>query len=168
MRHRLYYLLPDIESARRTRDDLLLARIEQRHIHFMSEKVTLPTDLPEANVLHKTDVVHGAEFGMILGAILGMLFGAFVIWYFDLAKHGAIILGTTAFGLLFGGWASSLAAAALPNTRLQAFFPELDKGKILMIADIPARRVEEIEKLLEARHPETRFGGEEPHIPVFP
>jgi hypothetical protein len=169
MRHRLYYLLPDIDSARRTRDDMLLARIEQRHIHFMSEKIPLPTDLPEANVLHKTDVVHGAESGMIVGAILGMLFGAFIIWYFELqGTQAVVILGTTAFGLFFGGWAASLVAAALPNTRLQGFAPDLEKGKILMIADVPARRVEEIEKMLEARHPEMRFGGEEPHIPVFP
>lgn len=169
MRHRLYYLLPDIESARRTRDDMLLARIEQRHIHFMSEKEPLPTDLPEANVLHKTDVVHGAEAGMIIGAILGMLLGAFIIWYLELeGTQAAVIIGTTLFGLVFGGWAASLVAAALPNTRLQGFGPDLRTGKILMIADIPARRVDEIEKLLEARHPEMRFGGEEPHIPVFP
>ncbi|MGH8809446.1 MAG: DUF1269 domain-containing protein, partial [Noviherbaspirillum sp.] len=109
-----------------------------------------------------------SEAGMILGAIMGLLFGAFVIWYFELATQPVIVIGTTVFGLLFGGWASGLAAAALPNTRLQAFFPELEKGKILLIADVPARRVSEIEELLAARHPETRFGGEEPHIPVFP
>ena len=32
MRRRLYFVLPDVESARRTADDLLLARIEDRHI----------------------------------------------------------------------------------------------------------------------------------------
>src|SRR5688500_11184033 len=32
MRRRLYFLLPDVESARRTADDLLLARVEDRHM----------------------------------------------------------------------------------------------------------------------------------------
>ena len=36
MRRRLYYLLPDAGSARKIMDDLLLARIEERHIHFLA------------------------------------------------------------------------------------------------------------------------------------
>ena len=171
MRHRLYYLLPDVDSARRAMEDMLLQRIDHRHIHFLSESVSLPEDLPEANVLHKTDVVHGAESGMIVGAILGILAGVMLVFYFDLTtktSQAIVILCSTGVGLLFGGWAASLAAAALPNTRLKAFYPELEKGKILMIADVPARRVEDIERVLAERHPEMRFSGEEPNIPIFP
>jgi hypothetical protein len=171
MRHRLYYLLPDIESARRTLDDMLLSRIEERYIHFMTGGAPLPPDLPEANFLHKTDVVHGAESGMIVGAVLGMAVGVLIVFYFDLSaksSEAALVLVTTVCGLLFGGWAASMAAAALPNSRLKAFYPELEKGKVLMIADVPARRVEQIEALLAERHPEMRFSGEEPHIPIFP
>jgi hypothetical protein len=171
MRHRLYYLLPDIESARRTLDDMLLSRIEQRHIHFLTGGASLPPDIPEANFLHKTDVVHGAKSGMIAGTILGILLGVGLIFYFDLVKQSsgaALVLFTTICGLLFGGWASSMVAAALPNSRLAAFYPELEKGKILMIADVPARRVGQIEKVLAERHPEMAFCGEEPNIPVFP
>jgi hypothetical protein len=171
MRHRLYYLLPDIESARKTMDDMLLARIEQRHIHFLTGGSSLPSDLPEANFLQKTDVVHGAESGMIAGAILGMAVGVLIVFYFDLSaksSEAVLVLVTTIFGLLFGGWAASMVAAALPNSRLKAFYPELEKGKVLMIADVPARRVAQIEALLAERHPEMRFSGEEPNIPIFP
>jgi hypothetical protein len=38
MRRRIYWLLPDLESARATMDDLLLARIEKRHIHFVARE----------------------------------------------------------------------------------------------------------------------------------
>ena len=55
MRHRLYYFLPDINSARRSLDDMLLSRIEQRHIRFISA-ARLPPDMPEASFLIKTDV----------------------------------------------------------------------------------------------------------------
>lgn len=166
MRHRLYYFLPDMDSVRRTFDDLLLSRIEQRHIRFLSEQETLPPDLPEAGFLLKTDVLHGGVTGMIVGAVLGLVFGLLLIGYADLGQ--ATVLGTTLMGLLFGGWASSMAAAALPNSRLKAFAPELKKGRILMIVDVPARQVEHIEKMLADRHPETRFGGEASHVPVFP
>lgn len=171
MRHRLYYLLPDIESARRTLDDMLLSRIDEKHIHFMTGGQPLPPDLPEANFFQKTDVVHGAGSGMIAGAILGMAVGVLVVFYFDLSakpSEAALVVVTTIFGLLFGGWAASMAAAALPNSRLKAFYPELEKGKVLMIADVPARRVKQIEVVLAERHPEMRFSGEEPHIPIFP
>lgn len=166
MRHRLYYFLPDMDSVRRTFDDMLLNRIEERHISFISSVAPLPSDIPEANFLLKTDVLHGAATGMIVGAILGIAFGTLLIAYYELGP--ATVLLTTLMGILFGGWASSMAAAAMPNSRLQAFYPELEKGRILMVLDVPARRVEEIERKLADRHPEMRFGGEEPHIPVFP
>jgi hypothetical protein len=168
MRHRLYYLLPDIESARRTRDDMLLNLIEIRHMHFMTGGAELPEDLPEANVLQKTDLVRGAEAGMLVGAALGMALGAFIVSYFDIVSKPAVVIAATLAGLLFGAWAASMAAAALPNSRLANFYPELEKGKLLMIIDVPARRVEHIERVLADRHPEMRFSGEEPTVPVFP
>src|SRR5579885_3248105 len=38
MRRRLYFVLPDLDSARRTADDLLLARIEHRHMYFLARR----------------------------------------------------------------------------------------------------------------------------------
>lgn len=166
MRHRLYYLSPDLDSARRTLDDMLINRIEQRHIHFLTGGASLPSDMPEANIFHKTDVIHGAQTGMVAGAILGIALGALLIFYYGSPQ--VTVLATTLIGILFGGWAASMAAAALPNSRLKAFYPELEKGKLLMIADVPARRVNEIEKVLAERHPEMQFGGEDPNVPVFP
>lgn len=169
MRHRLYYLLPDIDSARRALDDLLLSRIEARHVHFLTGSAPLPPDLPEANFLHKTDVINGAESGMLVGAILGAAFGFLLVSYYDLtASEALVIVSTTLIGLIFGGWAASMAAAALPNSRLKSFSAELEKGKVLMIADIPSGRITEIEAMLAERHPEIRFSGEDPRIPAFP
>ena len=42
MRRRLYFVLPDIESARTMLNDMLLARIECKHIHFLAQRGTLP------------------------------------------------------------------------------------------------------------------------------
>ena len=38
MRRRIYWLLPDLASAHRTMDDLLLARIAESHIHFVGRE----------------------------------------------------------------------------------------------------------------------------------
>ncbi|TFV92117.1 DUF1269 domain-containing protein [Oxalobacteraceae bacterium OM1] len=170
MRHRLYYLVPDIESARRTRDDILLSCIERRHIHFFSRS-PLPDDLPQANFLHTTDIIHGAESGMLVGALLGFAVGVVIVLYFDFnaaSTQAAAVVAAALIGLLFGGWAASLVAASLPNSRLKCFDGDLDGGRLLLIVDVPNQRVAEIEKLLRERHPEDGFKGEEPHIPAFP
>ena len=71
-------------------------------------------------------------------------------------------------GGAFGAWASSMIGIAAPSSRLKRFEAELAGGQILLMVDVPRSRVEEIEALLLASHPEGRFGGEEPNIPAFP
>ena len=51
MRRRLYYVMPDLECARKIMNDLLLARIEERHIHCLARPGTSMEGLHEANVL---------------------------------------------------------------------------------------------------------------------
>lgn len=169
MRHRLYYLLPDINSARSTLNELLLARIEERHIRFMTDGRPVPDDLPEAGLLHKTDALHGAAFGMLCGAGLGIGLAFLIVSYLELKDASALLfLGCTLIGILFGGWAASLVGAAIPNSQLQKFQAELERGKLLLIVDVPARRIEQIEDVLQQRHPEMQFCGEDTHRPVFP
>ena len=75
MRRRLYFLLPDLPSARKTMDDLLLARIEESHIHFLA-RPGMPMDgLNECSALQATDLVHGAQTGLVTGALLGCAIG---------------------------------------------------------------------------------------------
>src|SRR6185503_1822876 len=73
MRRRLYFVLPDVESAKHTADDLLLARVEDRHMRFLSKRGTVLEPLHEAGYLDKTDAVHGAVVGLTLGGLLGAL-----------------------------------------------------------------------------------------------
>lgn len=169
-RQRLYFMLPDIPSARGMLDELLLARIEIRHMRFWAADNTLPDDMPDASFWHKTDLTHGAQNGMIAGAILGLLFGIWLVYFPPEWIHLNMLalLVSTAVGLVLGGWMAGMAAAALPNSRLENFLGEIAKGKVLLIVDVNFRRVPEIEDLIAKRHPEAKFGGVESHIPVFP
>jgi hypothetical protein len=78
------------------------------------------------------------------------------------------VLAGALFGALFGAWASSLVGSAVPNSKLKAFHPEIELGKVLMMVDVPMRRVQEIIDLVARRHPEAVSGGFEPTIPAFP
>ena len=170
MRRRLYFLLPDIGSARATMNELLLARIEVAHVHLLARRDMLPDDLPTANVLQKTDVIHGARVGVLFGGIAGACAGGLFVMF---PPTGAVlplatILFTALFGAAFGAWASSLAGASLPNSQLRRFQAEIDRGQVLMMVDVPMQRVEEITDLVARRRPEARSAGFEPTIPAFP
>ena len=75
MRQRIYWLLPDLESAKRTMNDLLLARIDERHQHFVGREDADMTGLHAANVLQTSDIVRAAQMGLVLGAAVGCLAG---------------------------------------------------------------------------------------------
>jgi hypothetical protein len=170
MRHRLYYMLPDIKCARALLDELLLKRIEERHIHFMAREGTLPHDMPDANFLHKTDLVHGAQMGMMIGGGAGLIAGVLLVMFppegLSLQTFAILVAGLG--GAVFGAWASGMNAAAVPNSRLAQFAEPIQQGGVLLIIDVPRGRVQEIEDVIKSCHPEYTFGGEDPHVPVFP
>jgi hypothetical protein len=170
MRRRLYFILPDIETARAMLNEMLLARIECRHVHFLSRRDTLPDDLPEANVLQKTDIVHGAQVGVAIGGIVGAVAGGLLVFFppEGVTLKLITILVVAIGGALFGAWASSMVASSVPNSRLKMFQRDMDDGKVLMMVDVPMRRVQEICELIARRHPEALSGGFEPTIPAFP
>lgn len=170
MRRRLYFVVPDVASAQQTMNDLLLARIEERHIHCLARRGTSMDGLHEANLLQKTDLVPGAERGLLIGWMGGILLGFLLVLMppegFQLQLVTVLLTGLA--GGLFGAWVSSLTGASVPNSRLLAFAKDIEDGRILMMVDVPARRVEEIRALVEGRHPEAVAGGVEPTIPAFP
>jgi len=170
MRRRLYFMLPDSNSAREMLDEMLLARIEIRYIHFLARRGTLPSELPEASVLQKTDIVHGAQLGVAIGGVAGTLGGLLVVLFppGGTSLQLVTVLIAALLGSLFGAWASSMAASAVPNSKLKAFHPDIEQGRVLMMVDVPMRRVQEIAKLVARRHPEAVSGGFEPTIPAFP
>ncbi len=170
MRRRLYFILPGVDSAREMLNEMLLARIEVRHIHFLGQRGTLPPDLPEANVLQKTDIVHGAQMGIAIGAIVGAAAGGLVLMFppAGVTLKLFTVLSAALGGALFGAWVSSMIASSVPNSRLKAFAHDIEGGKVLMMVDVPMRRVGEICDLVAKRHPEALSGGFEPTIPAFP
>ena len=170
MSRRLYFMLPDVRSARILLDALLLARITERQMHFYAKEGTLLPDMPEASFVQKTDLVHGVESGFVIGAGAGLLGGILLVLFppEGLQLQIIAILATSIGGGLFGAWSSGMAAAAIPNSRLTAFQAGIDSGQVLLMLDVPLGRVVEIEELIAARHPSVKFGGVEPHIPAFP
>ena len=171
MQRRIYWLLPDLESARRTMDDLLLARIEERHIHFVAREGSDMRGLHAANVLQTSDVVRSAEMGLIIGAGVGALLGALVAVHYPIVgdePQWGIAAGLAIAGALFGTWTSTMIGVSTPSKRLARFMPQIEEGQILLMVDVHMWQVEPIEARLQALHPEAHLEGTEPDIPAFP
>jgi hypothetical protein len=170
MRRRLYFLLPDVVSARRTVEDLLLARVEDRHMHLLARRGTDIGELHEASALQKTDLVVGGARGMVIGGVIGIAVGvAAVLWPpGGAALQWGTVLATGLAGALIGTWTGSLAGAGAPNSRLRRYDRELESGKVLLMVDVPFARVDEIRAVVHRQHPEASGGTVEPTMPAFP
>lgn len=170
MRRRLYFMVPDVASARQIRNELLLNRIEDGHIHVLAKDGVPLVDMHEASILQKTDFVHGAETGLAVGGGIGILAGLVAVFFppagVDLQL--VTILLTALIGAAFGAWVASMVASSIPNSRLKTFESAIAAGHILMMVDVPAGRVDEIRKLIASHHPEAMGSGIEPTIPAFP
>lgn len=170
MRRRLYLVVPDLASARQTANDLLLARIEDRHMHFLSRRDLSLGELHAAGVLQKTDVRRaffvGAGIGVLLGAAVGVGLKLGLLAGMEFGV-GALLL-CTAVGLLLGAWGATLIGVSTPSAKLERYDADFDAGRILLMVDVPHARVPEIQALLHRRHPEAVDHGIDLTIPAFP
>ena len=170
MNRRLYFMLPNIASAEKTADDLLLARFEDKRMHFMAKPGTHLGKLHEAGYSIRNDLLRGAEVGLVTGGLFGLVLG--VVLYatqpVGIALQPVIILAMAVLFGVLGAWSSSMIGIALPNSQLSQFEDEIEQGKVLLIIDVPRKRVEEVRALIGRTHPEANARGFEPAFPVFP
>jgi len=171
MRRRIYWLLPDLASARKTMEDLLVARISEQHIHFVANDGTDMSGLHEANLLQTSDVIRAAQAGLVIGGTAGAVLGALAAVYFPVVGENpqwGLVAVLAMVGGAFGAWSASMIGVSTPSNRLKRFTKAIEEGQILLMIDVPRSRVDEIEQRLHELHPEAHLEGVEPNIPAFP
>jgi uncharacterized membrane protein len=167
---RIYFLVPDLKTARTVTDELLLARIEERHIHVIAREGTELGDLPKASLLQTSDVIPAVERGLAVGGVTGILAGVVAVSFppAGVVLGGGAILATALAGSGIGAWMASMIGVDVKNTRIKQFEESIAKGEILFLVDVPKEQVEQIEAMVKSHHPEADIEGTEPHIPAFP
>lgn len=159
MKLKLEFLLPDVKAADKACEKLLIARVEEKNIHFLARPDINLGKLQAATALEKTNMVHEGERGMLIGAGLGLLAGIYVLsfppwitksplWYTN--SHWYIVLLVTilagAFSVAFG---AALLGVNLFNSDLKRYKNRIDKGEILMIVRVPFYKVNTIRKIMK-------------------
>lgn len=166
---RIYFLAPNIDISKKIVDELLLARIEHRHIHVLAKRGTPMESLPEASYLQKTDFIPALEHGLALGGLTGVLAGLVAVSLpGGPVLAGGAVLATSMAGAGVGALMSSMVGSSIGSRRIQQFQDALENGAFLFMIDVPRSRVEEIEGLVKKHHPDAECGGTEPEIPAFP
>lgn len=167
---RIYFLAPNVDSARSIVSELLLKHIEERRMHIVARTDVSLDDLPQAKLTQSTDVVHALEKGLVAGGACGAIIGLIAITFppSGLALGGGTLLGLTAFGAAFGAWISSMIGIRLPNSHIEKYEKAIADGQLLLMVDVPTGRVEEVEEMVRQHHPEAELKGTDPQIPVFP
>ncbi len=167
---RLYFLVPSVDSARKINDELLLARIEERHIHVIAKQGTPMEDLPEARLAQRSDLIPALERGAAIGGATGIAAGIIAITFppAGLILGGGAILAIGLAGVGLGALMSSMIGVDVPNSRIHQFQDAIEQGELLMMVDVPKDRVDEIDDLVKKHHPEAEIEGTEPTIPPFP
>lgn len=154
---RLYFVPPDVTHARRLVNELNAAGVDDAHIHALANDSIDLADLPRATGWQRRDVVHRIEH-WLWKANLAVFF---------LALAGAALGTVSASPLLMVGMlalaVANLVAGILwvqvPDTDLREFREALSHQEVLLMVDVPAQRVREIEELVHKRHPEVVPGG---------
>ncbi|QJD29943.1 DUF1269 domain-containing protein [Methylococcus geothermalis] len=164
---RIYFLVPNIDMTKQIVDELLLERVEERHIHVIAKPGIPLEDLPEASFLQKSDFFPALEQGIAIGGVTGILAGLIAI-----ALPTGLVLGGGAVAAIslaaagIGGLMSSMIGINVDSRRIEHYQEAIEKGEILVMIDVPRSRIEEIESIIRKHHPEAACEGTDPH--TFP
>ena len=165
---RLYFLLPNLDVTHKVVDELLLARIEERHIHVIAKEGTPLKDLPEASLIQKSDFVPAVERGVAMGGATGIAAGLVAIALPGVVIAGGALLAMGLAGAGMGAWLGGMIGMDVENTHIKQFESAIQAGQILVLVDVPKDRVDDIQNSVKKHHSDADFEGTEPTIPAFP
>jgi len=79
-----------------------------------------------------------------------------------------LLLATTLAGTGVGFWLGGMVGMSVGNRRTKEFEDAIEAGELLVLADVPADRVAEIEKRVKQHLPQVEVEQTEPRAPAFP
>lgn len=164
---KLYFLIPNAESARSVVDELLQFGIEWEHIHLVANQNTPLDDLPDATPLETSDFVPSLKRGVSVGGATGLLagLGALALPSVGLVVGGGALLAGVLGGAGFGTWAAAMIGSSVPNSHIRQFENAIKDGQILMLVEVAENQIEETQQRIKKHYPSVNIQGVEPTLP---
>ncbi len=157
---RLYYLTDNIDKAESISNDLHRSGISDWNFHVVSqdEAGLYRHHLHGTSFLGKTDLIHTAERGALLGVAAGVI-AALILSMFittNLLIDALVIL----FFACFGAWLGGLIGLGMTNYRLVKFEGPLSEGHYLLMIDVSKDNHDEVERIMLAHRMNAIKAGE--------
>lgn len=157
MLRRLFFLFPKVDNARQAVQELNERGVGTRHIHAIARGVDL-TGLPEATERQKNDTAFRLEW-FVWNTNLAVFAAAVAALIASLVMDQALVALMSLLVMLLTFIAGEQFAVRVPDVHLTEFTDALSHGEVLLMVDVPAYRVAEIEDYVHHRHPESAAGG---------
>nr|VFJ88782.1 MAG: hypothetical protein BECKLFY1418A_GA0070994_100553 [Candidatus Kentron sp. LFY]VFJ89288.1 MAG: hypothetical protein BECKLFY1418B_GA0070995_101436 [Candidatus Kentron sp. LFY]VFK24869.1 MAG: hypothetical protein BECKLFY1418C_GA0070996_11982 [Candidatus Kentron sp. LFY] len=164
MSKRLYFLVPDVATCKAIVDELDEAGIPDSHTHVIGNHFTPLDGLHKASFLQKSEFTHGIEEGLGVGGAAGLVGGLLAVTFppAGLVLGGGALLASALAGAGLGAVISGIVAKDIPSRKLSAFEDAINQGELLLLVDVPRRRVDELVKIIHKHHPEVEIGTTTP------
>lgn len=164
---RLYFLVPDVDSATSIVDELREVGVHDGFIHVVGNDhdAMVEHHLHEASAVETTDTVPAMSKGMAAGAAVGFLAGLAAVAFpaGGLVLGGGAMLGLGLFGAGagagLGAGISSMVGMSHKDEIVERLQSAIEDGQILMLIDVPNSREDEVMDLIRSHHPEARIEG---------
>jgi len=163
MERRLYFTFPRPSQAREAVDDLVAGGMARSAVHVVARDATAIADLPEATPAQRHDRVWALEqlyWNANLVVFFVSLFGLLVALYLDKPTVAIAALIVMAATFLAG----ERFAVRVPHAHLDEQRVPLRHGEVVVMVDVAADRVHEVEAMVSRRHPEVGVGGVGWHV----
>ena len=161
MSRRLYFLVPDIDTAHTVVDQLKQNEVAEDDMSVVARDSVQTSDLPQADVTETSDLVGSAERGAAAGGVTGVVAGLAAVAFppAGLAIGGGLVAATGLAGAGFGAWASSMIGIRHDNSQIETYEKALENGQVLFMVDVAAERVNEIERIIQQAAPSAKIEG---------
>jgi hypothetical protein len=158
MWRRLYFVLPDEPHAVKLLSDLQALGVTRTDVHAIPGRGAKLQHLLPATPRQAHDflgrverILWRANLGVFAVALVGLV--AAIQW----DSTAGIVTAAMIMAVTFA--AGAVFTIRVPDTRLAEFHDALTHDEILLLVDVPRRRVNAVEKLVYRRHPEAVAGG---------
>jgi len=134
-----------MRSGRKRHEQLLLARIGERHIPVIAREDVTLDDLSNAGMAQQTDLLPAPERGGTIGGLVGAAARAAVVSIPSAAATlgGIVSPAITLIRVLFGAGTAGMNGIAVPNTRIPRFHDALKDGARLLIVVVRTHALSE-------------------------
>jgi hypothetical protein len=159
IKRRLYFLLPDTGHAGAVVSELEARGIARKYMHAIAGRGGDVNGLPVASRMQRNDpgarierYLWGGNLVLFFLALIALVILAVLSlpWWWLLLPAGIMLVSFLA-GLEF--------VMHTPNVHLAEFQSAMRHREILLMVDVPAGQVAEVEDTVHRRHPEAIAGG---------